>query len=49
MKIFRVHITCPAEHKTYTEYKTKKYAIRYLKSNQDKSTWYATHIEIIKK
>lgn len=45
--IYRVHITCPAKHTTYIDYKTKKYAERYLKNNQDKTSWYATHIEMI--
>jgi len=48
-KIYRVHITCPAKHTTYTDYKTKKYAERYYLRNQDKTTWYASHIEIIEK
>lgn len=48
-KLFRVHITCPAKHTTYIDYKTLKYAQKYLNDNQDKTDWYATHIETINK
>lgn len=47
--IYRVHITCSARHTTYIDYKTKKYAERYLKNNQDKTDWYAVRIERILK
>ena len=47
MKTYRVHITCPALHITYQDFKTKAAAIKCLNRMQDKSEWYATHIEII--
>ncbi len=43
--IFRLHITCPAGHTTYADYKTKKSADRNLLKMNDKTDWYATHIE----
>jgi len=46
-KIYRLHITCPAKHKTYWDYKTKVSAKKNLEKMQDKTTWYATHIEEI--
>lgn len=48
MKNYRLHITCPAKHTTYIDYKTKKSAIVNLINMQDKMDWYATHIEITK-
>ncbi len=46
-KKYRVHITCPAKHTTYTDYKTKRSAIKNLLRMTDRATWYATHIEIV--
>lgn len=46
-KIYRLHITCPAKHTTYTDYKTKRFAVKNLSKMDDKSGWYATHIEIL--
>ncbi len=45
--IYRVYITCPAEHKTYLDYRTKKNAHNYYQKNQDKTDWYAVSIERI--
>jgi len=47
MTIYRLHITCPAKHTTYVDYKTKKSAVKNLNKITDKSTWYATKIERI--
>ena len=47
MKVYMLHITCSAKHRTYIDYKTKKFAEKNLNKLQDKSDWYATHIEII--
>jgi len=46
-KIYRLHITCPAKHTTYTDYKTKRAAVKNLEKMQDKTDWNATHIEEI--
>ena len=46
-RIYRLHITCPAQHTTYTDYKTKRAAQKNLGKMTDKTSWYATHIEII--
>jgi hypothetical protein len=43
--IYRLHITCPAKHTTYTDYKTKKAAVKNLNEMTDRASWYATHIE----
>jgi hypothetical protein len=48
MKIYRLHITCPAKHTTYWDFKTKKAAEKNLQKMQDKTDWYATHIEVIR-
>ena len=45
--IYRLHITCPAKHTTYQDYRTKRAARRNLLKMQDKTSWYATHIEPI--
>ena len=42
---WRLHITCPAKHTTYEDYKTLKWAKINLLKMQDKTDWYATHIE----
>lgn len=47
MKIYRLHITCPAKHTTYQDYKTKKFAVINLVKMQDQTEWHAIHIEII--
>lgn len=46
MKRYRLHITCPAKHTTYTDYKAKNSAVINLAKMQDKTDWHATHIEI---
>lgn len=43
--IYRLHVTCPAGHKTYWDYKTMRSAKRNLEKYTDKTTWYGTHIE----
>lgn len=48
MTTYRLHITCPAKHTTYIDYKTKRSAVNNLNKMTDKTTWYATRIEIIK-
>ena len=45
--IYRLHITCPAGHTTYEDYKTLIAAIYNFIKYRDKSDWYATHIEKI--
>jgi hypothetical protein len=45
---YRVHITCPAKHTTYQDYKTRKSAIKNFIAMNDLSTWYASHVEKIK-
>jgi len=46
--VYRLHITCPAKHTTYTDYKTHRSAKSNLATMTDLTSWYATHIEIIK-
>lgn len=45
--IYRLHFTCPAKHKTYTDYKTMRSAKRNMQKHNDITSWYATHIELI--
>ncbi len=45
--VYRLHITCPARHTTYVDYATKRAAKRNLALMTDKTSWYATHIEIM--
>lgn len=46
-KIYRLHITCPAKHTTYEDYKTEKSAVRNFNKMRDKTDWYAERIEVI--
>ena len=46
-RIYRLHITCPAGHTTYTDYATKRAAAHNLAKMNDKTDWYATHIEVL--
>ena len=46
-KVYRLHITCPAGHTTYTDYATRRAAGINLAKMTDKTDWYATHIEVI--
>ena len=46
-QVYRLHITCPAGHTTYIDYKLHKSAKINLAKMTDKTSWYATHIEVI--
>jgi len=46
-RVYRLHITCPAKHTTYTDYATNRAAKRNLARMTDKTDWYATHIEVV--
>ena len=46
-RVYRLHITCPARHTTYTDYATRKAAESHLAKMTDTTSWYATHIEVI--
>lgn len=46
--IYRLHISCPAHHTTYIDYSSKRAATRNLVAMRDTTTWYATHIEILR-
>ena len=46
-RIYRLHITCPAKHTTYTDYATKCSAKSNLLKMTDETSWHATHIEVI--
>ena len=45
-KVYRLHITCPAKHTTYTDYATEKAAKTNFAKMTDKTSWYATHITV---
>lgn len=46
-KIYRLHITCPAGHTSYWDYKTLLAALNNYNKLQDKTTWYAERLEIL--
>ncbi len=46
--MFRLHITCPAKHTTYRDYKHHSSAMRaWRRSWVDTNGWYGTHIELL--
>jgi len=45
MKRYRVHITCPAGHKTYWDYARRIDASRASFRESDLNGWYCSHIE----
>ena len=46
---YRLHITCPAKHTTYIDFKTLRGARNtWHREYKDKECWFATHIEVIK-
>jgi hypothetical protein len=44
---YRLHITCPARHTTYWDYKTKRAAIKNLLAMTDRTDWHATHVSVV--